>query len=256
VAQITFIDPSEAKYLRTYGDNIYPQLTVDPTNHYGNAAYGESNYGAHRLTLVVRQKPKPSPLKTTARSTVRDTFKNLAILWVQLTPQEKNTWKDYKHFLNPVSTGHKAFVKINSQLQRPHIPGLPPLRSLAGPPQNPHTPTGFDVQLHTPTSQYCISWTHDYCTDVYIEAWQWTPPGRQRQSSQPFTYLAYAPASTQAIVIDAQLSDLHRRQQIHIRALNLRGEVSPFAKYIQSTKSAYRSGRYGYSPYAYSYYGP
>lgn len=256
MAKITFINPLDRRYLQTYGDNIYAQSTADPSNHYGYSAYGHSSYGARTLKVIARRKPKPPPRKTIPRSTVRGIFKDLAILWAQLTPQEKTTWQDYSAFLPTVSTAHKAFVKINSQLMRPHIPAVTALRSLSSPPEDPHQPTGFDIHFHTPTSQFCLSWTDDYCAGVYITAWKWIPPGRERQSSQPFAYLDYAPSSDESIVVDAEFFDLSRRQQMDIRALNLRGEVSPFAHYIRVTKTAERSGRYGYSRYAYSHYGP
>lgn len=255
MAKITFSDPTDAQYLQTAGDNIYAQRTGPYSNRYGYSTYGYSVYATRTLKIIVRRKPKPPPSKTLPQSTVQKTFKDLTILWSDLTPQEKGTWQDYSTHLPLIDTAYRAFITNNSQLLRPQIPALSPLRSLSSPPQDPHQPTGASIHFQPVTSQYCLTWTHDYCADIYITAWNWIPPGRERASHQPFAYLDYAPSSDESLLVDVEFHDVSRRDQIQIRALNLRGEVSPFAEYIQAQKTAHRSGRYGYSTYGYSHYG-
>lgn len=233
MAKITFPDPDDAQYLETGGDNIYPR--------------GQK--------IFVRKKPLQVPKKTPARKTVHDHLKDLSTLWSTLSPAEKAAWQTYSTHLAAVNSAYKAFLKINTQLLRPGIPSITPLRSLSSPPQDPHPPTGFHVTFLPAISQFCVSWTHPSCAGNYVKAWKWTPPGKQRASAQPFTYLGYAISSAHRLLVDAEFYDVDRKDQITIRALNLRGELSDFTPYIQDLKTAHRSGRYGITSYGYSHYG-
>lgn len=233
MAKIKFVAPAPDAHRQTGGDNIYPR--------------GPS--------FFVRRKPRQVHHKTAARSGVLTRLKELATLWADLTPSEKADWATYRTWVADCDSAYQAFLKINTQLLLPEAPGVVALRALSAPPENPHTPTGFQVDFVPAISQFCVSWTNDYCADVSIKVWKWTPPGKERHSAQPFAYLDYAPASAVHLLVDAEFHDIRRKEQITIRALNARGEVSAFAIAIEESKIAHRSGRYGITAYSFSRYG-
>lgn len=233
MAKITFADPAPAAHRQTGGDNIYPR--------------GKN--------FFVRRNPRQVPKATSAREAVRTRLKELTALWANLSSVEKDAWETYRTYLALCDSAYQAFAKINTQLLLTEKPGVVALRSISSPPVDPHTPSGFQVDFVPAISQFCVSWTNDYCADVEIKAWKWTPPGKERHSAQPFAYLDYAPASAVHLLVDAEFHDIRRKEQITIRALNARGEISAFAIAIEEAKTAHRSGRYGITAYSFSRYG-
>lgn len=243
MTKITFVDPSKHKYQATYGDNLYSR-----------PKYRRSNKIADPSKVFLRKKPLLTSHRTLSRSIIRSTIKSLAALYQSLSPTNKDTWTTYTSQLPACNSAWKSFLKINSQLLLPTIPGITALICISSPHQNPDQPICFASVLLTETAQICVSWNNNYGASIYIELFRWIPPGVRRESSQPMFFLNHELASVEHITFSVDEQDVPRENQLFIRALNLRGEVSPFAPFDPIRKTEMRAGRYGYSSYGYAHY--
>ena len=243
MVKISFLIPSKHKHQKTGGDNLFSR-----------PKYLQSIKPPDSSLIYLRKKPISSDARSGPRSSVRSRLKDLSELYQSLSPLDKETWEIYKNQLLDCNSAWKAFLKINSQLLLPSIPGSSALSSITSPHQNPLQPICFASVLLTETALICVSWKDNYLTTTYIELWRWVPPGVRRETSQPMIYLDYGTSTQEQITFSVYDQDVPRENQLFIRALNLRGEVSPFAPWNPVRKTQMRSGVYGYSSYAYSHY--
>ena len=205
MAKITFPNPSDAQNLETGGDNIYLQAG----------------------SIVVRVNPTPPTPTTIAKQDSRQLLKTIAKAWKALTPSQKNTWTAYLAFFPDRKSRYHLFVKNNMQLLTPKIPGTTFLTTITVPPQIPNTPSLLTIYYGAPPTPLCVIWTNTYTLETYLQAFIWTPPGRARATSQPWFYHQYALSTTDTMPLAANYTPLNRPIQVHVRALNPRGEVSP-----------------------------
>lgn len=243
MVKITFFDPSKHKHIQSYGSNFY-----------SIPKYIQSSKSPDPSKIFLRKKPESTPKRTATRSIVRSLIKSLSTTFNSLSPSDIAAWTIYSSYLPYVNSAFKAFIKINSQLLRPSIPGTSILLSISSPPLNPSVPVCFSAYFLTVSASICVTWQNNYCAGIYIELFRFIPPGRTRFSSQPFLFLCYSISSSEVIAFSIDEQQVDQINQLFIRALNLRGEVSGFAPYNPITKLSMRAGRYGYSSYGYAFY--
>lgn len=243
MTKVTFIDPANHKYQETFGSNLYSR-----------PKFLQSTLPPDPSKVFLRKKPLSTSSRTESRSLIRSTIKDLSEVYQSLSGSDLATWTTYKDYLSGVNSAYKAFIKINSQLLRPQSLGLSPLLSISSPPQNPAQPSCFASIFLTESASICVTWLHNYIPTTYIELWRFIPPGKVRFTSQPMIFLCYSISTTEEISFSVQDQELYQVNQLFIRALNLRGEVSAFSPYDPVIKQTMKAGRYGYSSYGYAYY--
>ena len=243
MTKVTFIDPSDHKHRQTFGSNLYSR-----------PIYLQSTKAPDPSKVFLRKKPKLTSSRTDSRSLIRSSFKTLSETYQSLSESSLATWTAYKNHLSGVNSAYKAFIKINSQLLRPQSLGLSPLLSISSPPQNPAQPSCFASIFLTESASICVTWLNNYLLSTYIELWRFIPPGKVRFTSQPMLFLCCSISTTQKISFSVQNQELYQLNQLFIRSLNLRGEVSIFSPYDPVIKQTMQAGAYGYSSYGYAYY--
>jgi len=243
MTKVSFIDPADHKHRQTFGSNFYSR-----------PRYLQSTLPPDPSKVFLRKKPSLTSSRTDSRSLIRSTIKTLSEVYHSLSGSNLATWTTYKDHLSGVNSAYKAFIKINSQLLRPQSLGLSPLLSISSPPQNPAQPSCFASIFLTESASICVTWLNNYLLSTYIELWRFIPPGKVRFTSQPITFLCFAISTAEEISFSVQDQELYQLNQLFIRALNLRGEVSIFSPYDPVIKQTMRAGAYGYSSYGYAYY--
>jgi hypothetical protein len=245
MARYTFSDPQDSKGLSKSGDNLYI-------------------VGSHVLRRTRKQPPKqfiynPQDIrfkKSSLRADILSIARQISDRWKNLSSNQKSSWCSYGSSLfNPVS-GFKAFYSNNMHLLRPEHVCLNWIDNITCPPQTVTVPSGISAQFMSIDSFFCVSWLNPVCVNIFIQAFNWLPPGRERRTNQPFKYRETVHSSDGLLSIDSIELDKSRHSHIMLRSLNLRGEISAAADISTIIKTAWPPGRYGIGRYSYSVYGP
>lgn len=229
--------------------------------HQGENFYKRQNQIFSRRRKVppkkYRKNPgRPSILKTQKRAEVTTLMREISEKWATLTSNQKNAWSSYATAAGTYETGYKAFAALNMRLLRGGSPCFGWVLNITCPPISYNLPTGICTSYIKKTSSFCILWATPLCTSLFIQAFEWLPPGRWRDRDQPWKYSTWAISSDGQLAVPVTFLETGRFAQLTIRTINLRGEISSFPTHQEDEKTYMQAGIYGYSYYAYSTYGP
>jgi len=194
--------------------------------------------------------------KTQKRAIVTALMREISEKWASLSISQKNAWISYAAAAGTYKTGYKAFAALNMRLQRCGSSCFAWVMNITCPPISYNLPTGICTSYIKKTASFCIMWATPLCTSLFIQAFEWLPPGRWRVRNQPWKYSAWAISSDGQLAVPVTFLEAGRFAQLTIRTINLRGEISSFPTYQEDEKTYMQAGIYGYSYYAYSTYGP
>jgi hypothetical protein len=194
--------------------------------------------------------------KTVSRQEVHTITREISDRWKTLTSDQQNAWNTYATYSPSTGSGYKAYFANNMRLRRPSLVCLAFIDDITSPPESVTTPSGICAQFMSLDSYLCIGWSEPLCINLFMQAFNWNPPGRFRALNQPFKYTHTVPSSDIFLSIDTTSIDKLRHSSILLRSLNLRGEYSNSTDITDIIKSSWPPGRYGIGRYAYSVYGP
>jgi hypothetical protein len=245
MAKLTFPNQALAKYLHTHGDKIY----------------------LRQGSVVRRKRHKPPPefayepsrqhfFRSEKRSEINAFTKDLSIRFRSLSEPQRSAWSTYATCYSQYKNGFQAFFSNNMRLIRPKYSGLVHCDDITSPPQTPSPPAGLSAVFIPSSSSYCVTWTSPNCVGLYVQCWQWLPPGFQRSRNWPFLYVSTSNSSNPCILIPAVFFSVGQRATLAARILNTRGEVSTMATIGSFIKTSFQPGIYGCVYYGYAYYGP
>jgi hypothetical protein len=230
-------------------------------SYQGEVAYERKGQIFTRRRRVPPKKFAKNPgkkrgVKTEKRSQVRGVMREISDRWHTLSTDQRNAWGSYATAAGIYRSGYHAFTALNMRLKRGGSPCFSWVDNITCPPLSYNLPTGICTSYIERTASFCIVWASPICVNLFIQAFEWIPPGKWQRGNQPWKYVDWAISSAGEISVPVTFLDTGRFAQLTIRTINLRGEISSFPSHQVDSKIKQQSGIYGYSYYAYSTYGP
>ena len=206
--------------------------------------------------IIIKPKTTPRRPRSEFQQSSRQYLAELSGDWSSLSASEKSMWNQYASLLGRHMTGISAFVKLNMNLHNAqHVD----LVKIAAPPSFPSRPSSlesFGGRSYSSTENRLL-WSSPDSADIYVSVYYSVRVGITQTNKEAW-HLVGTIASN-----EGEISHFHDLPSGFLvdyvaRTIDLWGRTSPFTQVITSPFSAYFpvSGRYGFTSYGYSYYGP
>lgn len=180
--------------------------------------------------IYVQKKHRPTAYTTKWQHRSRTLFKRITTVWNDLTEFEKLTWDNYHMETLECANAYFQFIKNHMQLLYPRSPGVGFMRTITCPPQHPEIPQELALDYVWPEDMIEITWKDTYGGSVWIQTFRYGIPGLRRHYIPRWKYLNTYPSNYEFGYVYPNFLHPGRTMAVSIRALNPRGEVSPYAE--------------------------
>ena len=151
----------------------------------------------------------------------------------QLIPEIfKAHWHEYKQYIGASHSGRNPFLKNNIQVGYAQVSGYGPVSDITSPPQYPDTPLSFSAYFDIDLDGIVIDWLNDQPPDTLIETGMYNPPGFIRPAKEWVKIVKGYLATDEEALVPGRLLNAGRSTLISLRSINTRGEVSPWANFV------------------------
>lgn len=244
MAKITFLDPASAFNLHTQGDKIFLRLG--------------SFFRRRRSKPPPEYRKHPSKkrwLRSTRRSEINSLTREISDHYHLLSQAQSAAWQTYSAFFLIYRSGYHAFFSNNMRLLRSNHPSFSWVDNITSPPIFVVAPAGVCVCFITITSSFSVTWTIPSCTSLFVQCFEWIPPGLRRSSALRWSYVDTAYSLDASLTVPLTYLDTGRQATLALRAVNLRGEFSTNLLPGTFTKYTMARGSYGFGIYGYAFFG-
>lgn len=244
MAKISFVDPAFSVNLHAQGDKIFLRLG----------------------SFFRRRRSKPPPefrkhpskkrwLRSLKRSEVNSITREISEHWQSLSQAQRAAWITYSSSFPLFRNGYQAFFSNNMRLLRSNHPSFAWCENITSPPIAVVAPAGVCVFFVTVTSSFSVTWVTPVCIALFVQCFEWIPPGLRRSRSFRWSYVDTAYSLDASLIVPLTFLDTGRQATLALRAVNLRGEISTNLLPGTFTKDTMARGSYGYAYYGYAFYG-
>lgn len=243
MSKISFVNPENAKNLLKSGTALFLK--------------NSTVFSRKRIRPPKRFSKKPSHAKfnrSLKRSEVNALTRSISDHWHTLSVNQRAVWSEYStHFAN-FTTGFQAFFSNNTRLLRSGFESFGWVDDITCAPISVDQPTGISSTYMQGSASFCMIWTAPLCTTLFIQVFEWIPPGFMRSREQRWKYVNTCLSVDGSISVPVIFLDTGRKALLTIRAINLRGECSTLPGYNQPTKTTMQLAYYGGVYYGYAFY--
>lgn len=197
-----------------------------------------------------RRNSSPTDKRSCGQVRIRRQISDLAGRWYSLSHSRKRLWCAYATAAPTPMSGINAFIGVNNRL----IYYLGPSAYRAEPPPTPSAPGWLrnTVVIAVASMDYCVMWGQPDTNGVFVIA-QYRPVfGIERAGSQQWKFGGTAAGDALSIRINTDYPNTYTLK-FRVRSIDLFGRASPWSHV--HTRTPVYAGRYGYSAYAYSWFG-
>jgi len=203
------------------------------------------------ISYLKSYNPTPTDRRTQRQVQVRSQISYLAGQWYLLSSTLKDLWNDYAAAHPDPQSGINAYIGVNQRLMYYFGSGA---RRTAPPPtpDTPEHPQGTNV-LSLGAMDFCVTWTRPTDPNTFTAVNYRPVLGIERTASLQWKFGGTAGGDKRSIRINTDYPHDYR-VKFRVRSLDLLGRASPWS-HVHDRGPSF-AGRYGYSSYGYSYYGP
>lgn len=200
-------------------------------------------------TILRRRQTTRQPRSQKQQET-RGLYNTYAGKWYALSDTQKSLWNKYASLLPGTLSGFNAYLRLNIHLRKANHAGL---TEISTPPPVPSTPEALGGLDAVPASgQTVISWTAPLDAATWVQVFFAPEVGFSFKGKEKWslveTVLSNVGQVTHSHDFPTTTPLLYRA-----RTTDAFGRISPWSHTHQGAGAT--PGRYGYSSYAYAYYG-